>query len=139
MKEDGFEYKLPGDEEATFFRWSVSDGGKDLVLIDNFTKMSVPAFFSAVEDEEERQRGPILLALIATSIRAKHPDWSPERITRLVQNLSLSELVYVDSDEDAAVPPTGGEPAGESSPDASKPSATPADDSTFETSQLTPI
>ena len=139
MKEDGFEYKLPGDDQATFFKWSVSDGGKDIMLIDRFTQMPVHEFFAIVEDEVERGRGPILLALLATSIRAKFPDWTPERIARVVQNLSLSDVEFIDADEDAKVPPTEATPTGEKSPDESKSSATPPDNSESETSQLTPV
>ena len=140
MAEDGFEYKLPGDDDATFFKWAVSDGGKDIMLIDRFTGMPIPEFFNTIEDSFDRERGPVLLALIATSIRAKHPDWSPERIVRTVQNLSLSELTYIDADEDNAVPPTEeAQPTGEKSAGESKSSATPADNSESETLQGTPV
>lgn len=104
MQEDGFEYKLPGDDQATFFRWSVSDGGKDILLIDRFTGLPVHEFFDLVGDSFDRGRGPIMLALIATSIRAKFPDWTPERIVRVVQNLRLSELEFIDAEEDGPSP-----------------------------------
>lgn len=130
MQEDGFEYKLPGDEEATFFRWSVSDGGKDILLIDRFTGLPVHEFFDLVGDSFDRGRGPIMLALIATSIRAKFPDWTPERIVRVVQNLRLSELEFIDGEEDgpSPLPETQPENGGDSdsTSDASKSSATPA-------------
>lgn len=130
MQEDGFEYKLPGDDQATFFRWSVSDGGKDILLIDRFTGLPVHEFFDLVGDTFDRGRGPIMLALIATSIRAKFPDWTPERIVRVVQNLHLSELEFIDAEQDgpSPLPETPGVNAnGSDSPsDASKPSATPA-------------
>ena len=128
MSEDGFEYKLPGDDQATFFRWALSDGGKDIYLIDNFTKMPIHEFFGVVEDSFDRGRAPILLAMIATSIRAKFPEWSKERIVRVVENLSLSEVTFIDADEETADPPTvpAEEPTGESSSGESKPSATPA-------------
>jgi hypothetical protein len=143
MQEDGFEYKLPDDEDATFFRWSVTDGGKDIMLIDRFTGMPVHEFFSVVEDSFDRGRGPVLLALIATSIRAKFPDWTPERIVRVVQNLSLSDVTFIDGEqEETANPPTeartdsrsnSGSPSGES-----KSSATHPDNLTSETSAPIP-
>lgn len=102
MNEDGFEYKLPGDDAATFFRWSVTDGGKDMLLIDRFTGMPVHEFFSTIEDQFDRGRAPILLALIATSIRAQFPEWTPERIVRVVQNLNLSDVEFIDADTEEA-------------------------------------
>lgn len=93
MAEAGFEYA------GEFYPWSVSDGAKDLILIDRFTGMPVTDFFAAVEDDIDRGRAPILLALMATSIRAKHPDRSPERIGRTVEGLSLSEVEFIDGDE----------------------------------------
>lgn len=102
MKEDGFEYKLPNDDDATFFRWSVTDGGKDMLLIDRFTGMPVHEFFSIVEDNFDRGRAPVLLAMIATSIRAHCPDWTPERIVRTVQNMSLSEVEFIDAEQEEA-------------------------------------
>ncbi len=139
MKEDGFEYKLPGDEAATFFRWSVSDGGKDIMLIDRFTAMPIHEFFAVVEDSFDRSRGPILLAMIATSIRKERPDWTPERIVRTVQNLSLSEIEFIDADEEEAPNPPRAEeaPTGGNSNGESKSSATPAAASTSETSKPT--
>lgn len=122
MPDDGFEYKLPEDEESTFFKWSVSDGGKDLMLIDRFTGMPIHEFFETIGDSFDRSRAPILLALIATSIRAKFPDWTPERIVRTVQNLSLSDVEFVDADKDVADPPT-------EDPDVSKSSPSPSEES----------
>lgn len=110
-REDGFE--LAG----SFYRWSVSDVGKDLMLIDRFTGMPVSGFFEALEDEDARGRGPIMLAMIATSIRANHPDWSVERITRLVQATSLGDIEFIEADAEAQpVPPAGG---GETPPETS--------------------
>ena len=144
MNEDGFEYKLPGDEEATFFRWSVSDGGKDLLLIDRFTGLPVHEFFAVIEDSFDRGRGPILLALLATSIRAKFPEWTPERITRTVQNLSLSEVTFIDAEENEPGPPAEGGPAQEQNSSSSslsaesKPSAIPPANTASVTSAGTP-
>lgn len=143
-QEDGFEYKLPGDDEATFFRWSLSDGGKDIMLIDRFTAMPIDEFFKVVEDSFDRSRGPILLAMIATSIRARFPDWTVERIFRTVQNLALSEVMFIAADEEGDDPPTesGETPTQEKSPSpspTSSPSATQTDEQpTSDLSNLTP-
>lgn len=129
MDQDGFEYKIPGEDEATFFAWTVSDGGKDLMLIDHFTHLPIHEFFALIDDEFDRSRAPILLAMMATSIRAKHPDWTPERIIRTVQNLNISDVTMVDAEEDEAPrvdPPAEETSTGEKSSSESKSSATPA-------------
>ena len=140
-REDGFEYN------GEFHRWSVSDGAKDLMLIDHFTHMPVHEFFETVEDSFDRGRAPILLALIATSMRAKHPDRSTERIIRTVEGLALSEVEFIDADEqedpDQLPPAPGGqqEPPTENSdsPAAeSRSSATAPEPSTSATSAVTP-
>lgn len=99
--EDGFE--LGG----TFYRWRLTDQGKDLMLIDRFTAMPITEFFELVEDGVDVTRTPVLLAMIATSIRAGHPSWSVERITRLVMDTSLSDVTFVEGEarEDSR-PPT---------------------------------
>lgn len=117
--QDGFEF------EGVFYAWHVSDMGKDLRLIDHFTGMPVSDFFEAVRDSFDGGRGPVLLALIATSIRHARPDWSVERVARLVDGLSLSDVVFLDAgneEGDGAPPPSAGdEPASrpESSPTSS--------------------
>jgi len=93
-KEDGFEFK------GEFYRWSVSDGAKDLMLIDRFTGLPAPEFFESIQDSFDRGRGPILLTLLATSISAKNPEWTVERTVRTVMGLSLSEVTFIDADED---------------------------------------
>lgn len=118
--EDGFEY------QGTFYRWQVTDVGKDLMLIDRFAGIPVLDFFELVEDDHERARGPILLTLIATSIRARHPEWSVERITRLVMNLSLGEVSFLGGDEEE--PPLV-PPAQEAAPPAAAPSNSPSNGS----------
>jgi hypothetical protein len=112
--EDGFEY------DGTFYRWHISDVGKDLILIDRFAQMPIADFFEQVDDRVDRGRAPILLALVATSIRAEHPDWSAERIIRLVMDLNLSDLVFVDQDAEEETlpppsPPAEAEPTGDGS------------------------
>jgi hypothetical protein len=91
---DGFEY------DGTFYRWHVSDMGKDLMLIDRFSNLPLHEFFELVDDGVDRGRAPILLTLIATSIRFGRPDWSIERIVRTVQNLSLSDVTFIEPDEE---------------------------------------
>lgn len=95
--QDGFE--LGG----RFYRWHLTDRGKDLLLIDRIAQMPVDEFFDLVEDEFDRTRTPVLLAMIATSIRAEHPQWSHQRIERMVMNLSLSEdITFIDGEVEAA-------------------------------------
>lgn len=138
--EDGFEITAtPG----VFYRWHVTSKGKDLMLIDRFTEMPPQDFFAAIEDEFDRSRTPILLALIATSIRNRQQDWSLERIVRTVMDLDLGEdLTFIDADvEEAEGPPSqaGPEPATSSSPsDESSPSPIHLASSEPETSYATP-
>lgn len=127
-REDGFEI------DGVFYVWHVTDTGKDLMLIDRFTGMPVAEFFDTIEDSFDRGRAPILLALMATSIRAKHPDWSVERIGRVVLGVSLGDVAFIDSDAEAQpVPPADGgqEPPTSAEPsNGSSSSSTPPDSST---------
>lgn len=94
--QDGFEF------QGRFYRWHLTDRGKDLLLIDRIAQMPVDEFFELVEDEFDRTRTPVLLAMIATSIRAEHPQWSHQRIERTVMNLSLSEdITLLEGEVDA--------------------------------------
>jgi len=147
MKEDGFEYKLPGDDQATFFPWKVNvEGAKDMLIIDTFTQLPIDVFHEKLQDGFERRRGPFLLALIATSIAAKNPDWTVQRVCRLVENLDFSLFLGIDAEEeeqgDVVVPPAeGGEPITEafsSSSEESSLSATQSSESTSATSKPTP-
>lgn len=128
--EDGFEY------QGVFYRWAVSTGAKDLMLIDRFTGMPIDDFFEAVDDGFERGRAPMLFALIATSIRAKNPDWSVERIHRLVQAIELPDVEFVtaDTEESELPPPSGGQPG----PPNSEPSTSPSDESRLSATQAAP-
>ena len=145
-KEDGFEYLLPDDDQATFFPWKINlEGAKDMLIVDSFTQLPIDAFHEKLQDGFERRRGPFLLALIATSIAAKYPDWTVQRVCRLVENLDFSRFAGIDAGEDetgdVVVPPETGEPTSEnsSSPsDGSSSSATPTEGPTFDTSKLTP-
>ena len=141
--QDGFEYKIPGEDEATFFPWTVSDGGKDLMLIDHFTHLPLHEFFALIEDEFDRSRAPVLLAMMATSIRAVHTDWTKDRIVRTVENLNISDVEMIDAEADEAPrvdPPAEAEKStGAKSSSASKSSATRQAPSPSETSPATPV
>ena len=134
-REAGFEWR------GRFYPWSLTDTGKDLMIIDRFTKMPVHEFFQLIEDSFDRGRGPILMAMIGTSIRHGNPDWSVERIIRDVEALSLSEdITYIDMDDEGEdedgppaedVPPVSepepeasGEPSRTSSASSAPPSPT---------------
>lgn len=136
---DGFEYG------GTFYPWHVSDMGKDLMLIDRFSNMPLHEFFEAVDDGFDRGRAPILLTLIATSIRFGRPDWSVERIVRTVQDLSLSDVEFINPDEEEAEPelPPASEgettgPTGASSPSPSRSTSSGPAEETSATSRATP-
>lgn len=148
MKEDGFEYKLPGEKQATFFPWKVNvEGAKDMLIIDSFTQLPIDVFHEKLQDGFERRRGPFLLALIATSIAAKFPEWTVQRIVRMVENLDFSDFTGIDADEeepvegDVSPPAETGEETSESSNSpsvGSSSSATQTDEPTSDTSSLTP-
>lgn len=100
QQDAGFEW------QGVFYPWKLSDTGKDLLLIDRITNMPVDEFFEVVEDEGSVLRGSILLAMIATSLRAYHHTWSIERIYRSVMELSLSEDIEMfGMDEEEVVVP----------------------------------
>jgi hypothetical protein len=135
VSESGFEY------DSDFYPWSISTIGKDLMLIERFARMSLPEFYELVDDGFDLGRPSLLLTMIATSIRAGHPDWSVERISRAVENLELGELHMIDGDQgEPELPPpaaetsTGGKSASPSRSTSSAPtpelsvtsSATPA-------------
>jgi hypothetical protein len=137
---DGFEYR------GEFYRFHVSDMGKDLMLIDRIAGMSVLDFFDIIDDDHERGRGPVLLTLIATSIRHKRPDWSVERIVRMVMELSLRDVTFLGGDSEEAVLPPPPEqtraPSDEpsrSTSNGSSPSSTPPASTTSEPSFAGPI
>ncbi len=134
----GFEFS------GEFFDLTVNfDNGKDLILIDRLTRMPVDEFQEAVQDGVSIGRGPVMMAVLATSIRAKHPNWTIERILSMVIS-DLSELVFIGATEeeesDADGPPaetselTPETPSSSTSPsDVSSPPSTPEGPSTLET------
>jgi len=145
-KEDGFEYQFPDDDQATFFPWKVNvEGAKDMLIIDSFTQLPIDVFHEKLQDGFERRRGPFLLALIATSIAAKYPEWTVQRICRLVENLDFSKFKGIEADEeeasgDALPPVETGEQTSDtsSSPsDESSSSATQTDEPGSESSKPT--
>ena len=136
---DGFEI------DGEFFRWRITDKGKDLILIDRLTGGMPPhEFFALIEERFDLERGPMLLAMMATSIRASRPDWSPERILNLVYDTNLSDIEFVGTDEeertdvDGPLPPTEEGQTSPSPAEESSSSPTPAESSESETSSATP-
>lgn len=91
----GFEF------EGRFYTLHVSDIGKDLMLIDRISQMPMRDFYAAADDAFERGRGPVILTLIATSLRNGNPDWTVERIYRKVMDLSLGDDVVFIAPENA--------------------------------------
>jgi hypothetical protein len=138
--DSGFE--LAGE----FYRWAASTGGKDLLLIDRIAGMAVTEFFEILDDPVARERPAVMLTLVGTSIRAKHPEWSVERIVRTVHELDINDVILISNDEQEPVnplpPPAAPEPAtGERSgspSDASRRSVIPAEPSVSVTSAETP-
>lgn len=119
-REDGFDFR------GRFYRFHVSDVGKDLLLIDRFTGLPPHEFFEAVESRSifEMMRAPMLLALVATSLRAEHQDWSVERIVRIVSDEPFGNIEWIFGDEEEA-PAIDGPPAEAAAeePSTSSPSA----------------
>jgi hypothetical protein len=138
MQEPGFELKVEDEGVAEFIPWTpISYGGRELRIIDYITKMPLEEFEAASTDPVQRGRGTILLALIGTSINAKHPEWTIERITRIVDDMVLPEMAFLAGEEESnGTDPLPQEPqpvpdtSSSGSPsDASESSATPAETS----------
>ena len=109
--QSGFEF------QNRFVELTSSDVGKDLMLIDRITGMGIDEFNTHLSDDDIR--GSVMLALIATSIRAAFPDWSVERIYREVTNMRIGELTFIGKDAgDDAVPPPS---ENDNEPEAAKP------------------
>lgn len=94
----GFEF------QGRFYEWHLSDMGKDLMLIDRIAGIGLSEFLELAEDGVDSSRGPLLLTMVATSLRHGHPEWSIERIVRTVMNLSLSEIVMLEPEGESATP-----------------------------------
>lgn len=120
--ESGFEY------QGVFYPWQVTMKGVDLLLIDRISGMNPQAFFELIEDNYDMSRAPVTLTLIATSMRARHPERSLERILRNVMELDLNEdLEFVNAEEDEESPPPAAAEGGpsETSPSSSNGTAEP--------------
>lgn len=126
--------------DGEFYPISLTSGAKDILIVDRVTNMTLEEFQDALEDPN-RMRGSAILGLIGTSIRAKHPDWSVERVVATVMAVDFETLVTVG---DAVEDPTPGghpEPPDENSTspsDASSSSPTAAATSNSATSAVTP-
>lgn len=100
-QEPGFELTIPGESSATFFPWAIGmSSAKDMMIIDRLTRMPLDEFAEAFEDPTQRGRGPIMLTMIALSIKSKYPDWSVERILAVVDQVELPEIAYIDAAEE---------------------------------------
>jgi len=98
-QEAGFEI------QGEFFPWHLTDKIKDLQLIDHFAQIPPQDFFAAVEDDFDRSRTPILTAMMATSIRHGRQTWSLARVIRMVEDLSMSEVTFIEGEEDEEAVP----------------------------------
>lgn len=102
-RDDGFEL------QGRFYPWRITDHAKDLQLIDRLTAMPVDQFFELIDDDEQATRPAVMLAMIACSIRAGNPEWSVERVLRVVNSIeSLSDEVTMlggDEEEQKLPPP----------------------------------
>ena len=102
--EDGFEYKLPGENEATFFKWNLNlESTPHMRLIDHFAGVPIHVFAENLDDDLEKQRIPVLLSVIATSIESKYPEWTFERVVRTVEKFDWSSYKQIEGDD--ALPP----------------------------------
>jgi hypothetical protein len=120
----GFEWR------GRFYPWSVTDIGKDLMLLDRIAQMPPSVFFELLDDVDDQERTPVLLTLIATSLRAGHPEWSVDRIYRTVMGLNMT------ADIDFVSPETGDggavdRPPAETGPETSAPGRSPSNGSSL--------
>jgi hypothetical protein len=130
-KKSGFEY------DGVFVSWHLTDKVVDLQLVDQFSKMPPADFFAAVEDDFDRERTPILSAMIATSLRHHYQNWSVARVTRYVENMHMSQVLFFDGEENEPeveglpleekqdIPSEGDEASEDSSTKSSEPADTP--------------
>jgi hypothetical protein len=101
-REAGFEY------DGRFYPWHISTKGKDLQIVDRVSDMPISEFFGRLDDPVERERVPIVLALMGTSLRHGNPAWSISRIVRLLEDIDLDEVQFSGdegSDEDEEADP----------------------------------
>lgn len=108
MSDDGEErvgFELDGEFLPLAIDWN---HGKDLMLIDRITGMGVEEFIGEITSGSTRT--PVMLATLATSYRARHPEASVERIYRIVTS-DLSDLKSLGPKEDEESPPAVDAPA----------------------------
>jgi len=136
--EGGFEY------QGRFYPWRFGSTGKDLMLLDRISGMSMSELFEAAEQNKDRPS--LMLAMIALALRAGNPTWSVERIIHVVEELDTeTDITYVGDEEEPAgpLPETAAEPPTEGrsrspSNGSSLPSTQP-EPSTSETSYAAPV
>jgi hypothetical protein len=139
--ESGFEHK------GRFYRFHYEEGlGKDMLLVDRISGVGVDEFATMAGDPVQQLRAPILLSLIATSLRNGNPDWSVERIYRTVVNLNIvTDIEFVGTDDEpqddqvVVLPPPRPEDNARSPSNGSSPSSTPPDSSPSEISFGAPV
>jgi hypothetical protein len=139
MTESGFDY------DGQFYPVSFTAGAKDLILVERITALPIDEFQQAAMASENRPS--ILLGLLATSIRARHPDWSVERIYQMVMAVDDISEIHTIAGDSAETPTPGGQkepspdtsdsPSGESSPSPSQTSQTSGEE--HDGSVLTPV
>src|SRR5262245_58248873 len=94
-REGGFEH------DGRFYPWRFSELGKDLMLVDRIAGVSIFEFGDAAGGGFGQMRPAVFLTLIATSLRAGNPDWSVERIVRLVEQLDVfKDMILVGGEEE---------------------------------------
>lgn len=97
--EAGFEFR------GEFYPWKFSDNNKDMLLIEQIGGYTPGEFIEeadAVEAEVKaaaadgrepaEPRTSFLLSLMATSIRARNPQWTVQRILNLIANANVSDF-----------------------------------------------
>ena len=95
--EDGFEYKLPGDDKATFFKWSLNlESTPHMRLIDHFAGVPLDVFAENLDDDLQKRRIPVILSVIATSIETRFPDWTLERVIRVVEKFEWANYSEIE-------------------------------------------
>ena len=125
----GFEY------DGVFVAWHLTDKVIDLQLVDHFAKIPPAEFFALVEDDFDRERTPILSAMMATSLRHHYPRWSLPRVIRFVENIHMGGIIFFDGEDEEepeveGLPPTNPDTPSaeeEDTTDSSKKLSEPAD------------
>jgi hypothetical protein len=126
-QDPGFELTFPDQTEAEFVPLNPGgESGKDLQIIDMVTKgMPLEVFSAAMEDPTQRGRGVVFLAYIGLSIRAKYPQWTVERIVDFVENLEISNVGWLDGEQEA----NGTDPLAQEPKPGNDTSVSPSDES----------